>query len=1108
MSGRQSPDNAGNARRELTRGFVFLLVGLQVLLAVVVIAGAVQYARQMRGNALEGHLNQAAANVRDVEEHLTQTLHLAGLTLANLEELSGYQPGRAVAETQARLEKMQRQMPVLRSLSFADRDGRILASSVTANVGRQVDLASLLPLAPVERPHVVRLGIPWEGRDFSDGRPTTPERPVGARANAFFPLALSLPGENALVALAAINTDYFLNRISGSFDRDLLHVAVFDYNGILLLSNESEPPAGSRSADAELLARVKESEIGQQLDGRAHDSEALTAFRASRNYPFFVVGHARHAAVLAKWREETIATFAALGFALLATLMITGLLTARLLAAYAKENRLREEQRLAASVFEHSNDGIVITDNETTILSVNPAFERISGYRADEAVGQTPRLLSSGHHDKDFYARMWQAIVEKGEWGGEIVNRRKDGSTLTEWLTILRMRDARGEQRGYIGIFHDISEMRRSEQMIRQLSAAVEQSPSSIVITTLEPAIEYVNPHFLRATGYAPEEVVGKNPRFLQSKLTPPETYRAMWDRLTAGEIWEGEFTNRRKDGSIYYEHATLAPVRNSSGQIVRYLAIKHDITERKKLEREIVEAKEAAEASNRAKSEFLANMSHEIRTPMHGIIGMTQLVLDSELSGEQRDLLAKAHGAAESLLGILNDILDFSKIDAGKLAFECIPFNLQAVLDHLRDMFGIMAESKGITLSLRCDPETPTHLVGDPTRLAQVLTNLLGNAIKFTDAGQVTLDVRPANAANAGANPVRLRFEVGDTGIGIAPEQLGRLFHAFDQGDNSITRKYGGTGLGLAISQRLVVMMGGRIEADSAPGKGSRFTFTASFARAASPVAALSQGARSPHAALAGVAVLLVEDNPLNQQLVRTLLERVGVKVTVAENGAEAIEALAGAASFDAVLMDVQMPVMDGLTATRRIRADARFAGLPIIATTAHAMADDREECLAAGMQDYLSKPIDVARLYQKLAHWTGRRIAPAAADPSPALPAPAALLAERDAAIRRMGGQADIYRLSLAAFLDDQAAAVERLRTHLVAGDLGSGHLVAHTLKGTAAVIGATPLKNAAAALDETLRAGILPPDWETQLGRIAGLLRETLEAVRKELETAEAR
>jgi len=1106
MFDRHDPDNAEGAKRELTRGFVFLLVGLQILLAVVVIAGALLYARQTRGNALEAHMNQVATHVRGVEEHMTQTLYLVGETLANLQELSGYQPGQPIAEAQARLEKIQRQMPVLRSLSFADHHGRIVASSVAANVGRQADLAAMLPQAPVERAHVLRLGTPWEGRDFFDGRPTTPENPVGPRANSFFPLALSLPGDDALVALAAINTDYFLNRLSGGFDRDLQHVAVFDYNGILLLGSESEPQAGSRRADAELLARVKEREIDQWLDGRIRDMDALMAFRASRNYPFFVAGHAGHAAVLAKWREETVATFLAAGIVLLATLMITGLLTVRLLRAYAKENQLREAQRLAASVFEHSNDGILVTGPDTTILSVNPAFERVTGYRADEALGQTPRLLSSGQHDKAFYTRMWQAIDQHGEWQGEIVNRHKDGSILSEWLTILHMRDARGMSRGYIGIFQDISEKRRSEQLIRQLSAAVEQSPSSIVITTTEPAIEYVNPCFTRVTGYALEEVVGQNPRILQSKLTPPETYRAMWDRLTSGEPWEGEFANRRKDGSIYYEHATLAPIRDASGQTVRYLAIKHDITERKRLELELVVAKDAAEASNRAKSEFLANMSHEIRTPMNGIIGMTQLVLDSELSGEQRDLLAKAHGAAESLLGILNDILDFSKIEAGRLEFERIPFNLHAVFDHLRDMFGLMAESKGIALALRHAPETPMHLVGDPTRLTQVLTNLLGNAIKFTDAGWVTLDVRPDGALDADG-PVRLRFEVGDTGIGIAPEQLGRLFQAFDQGDSSITRKYGGTGLGLAISQRLVVMMGGRIVVDSAPGKGSRFAFTASFAPAPAPVEATPHGVPQRLASLRGIAVLLVEDNPLNQQLTRTLLERAGMTVTIAGNGADALAVLKSSEPFDAVLMDVQMPVMDGLTATRHIRADTRFDALPIIATTAHAMAEDREECLEAGMQDYLSKPIDVARLYQKLAHWTGRRVAPATADP-PSIPhSPARLLAERDAAIQRMGGQVDIYRLSLSTFLDDQAGAAEQLRILLASGDLVASHRVAHTLKGTAAVIGATPLQNAAALLDAALKAGELPPDWEAQLERIAALLGETLDAAREELGMAAA-
>ncbi|MEW6164607.1 MAG: PAS domain S-box protein [Pseudomonadota bacterium] len=1099
-------------RHGAARSFLGLLIALQVLLAVAVVAIGWNGARQSRQKALEAHLQQAAIHVRGIEEHLTQSLHLASLTLGNLTELGRLDNLPTTVERNAALERIQRQMPALRSLSLTDRDGRIVVSSVPANIGTRIDFTPFLPPAPPQRKGLPRMGVPWEGRDFHDGRPSTPEHPVGEHANYFFPLVIALPDARGRFALAAINADYFLNRIVGVTDPDLGHIEVVDYDGRLLLTTLSSQAVGGSLDDPPLLARMRAGEIGASLGDRAHGVEVLTAFRASRNYPFFVLSHAWQKAALAQWQAETAALLSRIGFALAATLLITGLLTLRLRRAFAAEARLQEAQRLAAGVFEHSNDGIVITDADARILAVNPAFERITGYTAADAVGQTPRLLASGRHSAAFYAGMWRALTEHGQWQGEITNRRKDGTLLTEWLTISRVLDDRGGVARYVGVFKDVSVLRDSEQTIRQLSMAVEQSPSSIVITTLEPVIEYVNPHFTKVTGYAPEEAIGQNPRLLQSRLTPPETYETMWARLTAGENWEGEFINRRKDGTVYYERATVAPIRDAAGEIVRYLAIKHDITQQKALEQALVEAKNAAEASSRAKSEFLANMSHEIRTPMNGIIGMTQLALESGLDAEQAGLVRKAHGAAVSLLGILNDILDFSKIEAGKLEFERIPFNLRTVIDHLQDLFATAARKKHLHLLLQCAPEVPVDLVGDPLRLGQVLTNLIGNAIKFTRRGGVELRIGLV-AMLPDTQETALRFEVLDSGIGIAPEHMDRLFQAFRQGDGSITREYGGTGLGLAISQRLVAMMGGRIEVSSTRGAGSRFAFTARFGLSPMPVPAQSRALRDNNHSLTGLSALVVEDNPLNQQLAATVLERAGMRVAIAENGAEALARLAAEdAVFDIVLMDIQMPVMDGLAATRRIRADRRHAGLPIIATTAHAMADDRAACLAAGMQDYLTKPLDVAQLYAKIAQWTGKSGTELPLDEaSPEQPAgiitctPRAGLEDIEAAIGRMGGQEDIYREVVSTFLADQAGTALKLKAALAAGDIQGSHLVAHTLKGTAATIGAPELSEAARALDHDIKSGALPPDWPEKVAAIETQLAVTLTAIRGLLDSS---
>ncbi|MCX8086869.1 MAG: ATP-binding protein, partial [Rhodocyclaceae bacterium] len=399
------------------------------------------------------------------------------------------------------------------------------------------------------------------------------------------------------------------------------------------------------------------------------------------------------------------------------------------------------------------------------------------------------------------------------------------------------------------------------------------------------------------------------------------------------------------------------------------------DISARQETEAPQAAAREAAEAANRANIESLANMSHEIRTPMNGILGLTRLALEEELPPTAREYVRKAHESAEALLGILNDILDLSRIEAGRLPIEAIPFDLATPLSRIETLFGEAIRQKGLAFALDVAPEVPRGLVGDPLRLSQILTNLVGNALKFTERGEIRLAVRLLSRA---AERCELEFSVSDTGIGLAPEDQQRIFKAFTQADSSITRRYGGTGLGLAICRRLVAAMGGEIGVTSAPGKGSTFYFRLPFGLAEAALAPKPRSLRDAAPTLAGLKVLLVEDNATNRLVAQRLLEKAGVTVEVAENGAEALEKLAAAATpFDAVLMDVQMPVMDGLEATRRLKADGRFAHLPVIAMTADAMAEDRQRCLEAGMQEYLAKPIDFGELLTTLARATGRAAA-----------------------------------------------------------------------------------------------------------------------------------
>ena len=484
-----------------------------------------------------------------------------------------------------------------------------------------------------------------------------------------------------------------------------------------------------------------------------------------------------------------------------------------------------------------------------------------------------------------------------------------------------------------------------------------------------------VNEAAVNHYGYSHEE-------FLKMRIIdirPPEERARHLEALkTAGFAtgYVGEWRHQLKDGRIIDVDVTRHPL-DLNGRTVA-LAVLQDVTERKEVAAALEKAKEAAEEANRAKSEFLANMSHEIRTPMNGVLGMTDLLLDTELNPEQLEYASLAKSSAESLLTIINDILDFSKIEAGRLELESIQFNLRESLAPTFKTLAIRAHQKGLELTCDIHPEVPEQLVGDSGRLKQVIINLVGNAVKFTEEGEVGLRVSMDSNAPDG---LRLHFVVSDTGIGIAAEKQKAIFEAFSQADGSIARRFGGTGLGLTICSRMVEMMGGKIWVESAVGHGSAFHFTASLGVGKDVTKTPLLNAPGREQEPEGVAarrtvpegrklrLLLVEDDAVNQRLAQALLEKKGHRVTIAGNGREALAAL-DREKFDAVLMDVQMPEMDGFEATAAIRARERDTGrhLPIIAMTAYTMAGDRERCLKAGMDSYISKPLNFQELMDQL--------------------------------------------------------------------------------------------------------------------------------------------
>ncbi|HXL21598.1 MAG TPA: PAS domain S-box protein [Candidatus Dormibacteraeota bacterium] len=757
------------------------------------------------------------------------------------------------------------------------------------------------------------------------------------------------------------------------------------------------------------------------------------------------------------------------------------------------QETLNERSSFLNTLIFSSPIAIVAQDLEGLIEITNPAFHELFGYTAEECKGRPLDDLIAPGELRGEAGSIFDNVCGREVVRKTLQRKRKNGQGVSvEVQGVPLVID--GEVRGVFALYQDIGErlqaeerLKASEEIFRTLSAA---APIGIFRYDSSGQCSYVNQCWADMTGMSAQEAYSGGWRRVLHSEDEVRVRKAWKHAYERRERFAESYRYVHRDGHSVWVETAAQPIFDAAGVVRSYVGVVKDVTESRVVAERMREAKEAAEAASQAKSEFLANMSHEIRTPMNGILGMTELALDTDLSSEQREYLDMVKSSAEALLGIINDILDFSKIEAGRMDFESVPFSLIDCIEGALRPLALRAREKGLQLTWAFKGLVPEKVRGDSTRLRQILINLVGNAVKFTKRGGVSVTVErmaPADLAN-------IRFEVSDTGIGIAMDKHQSIFEGFSQADASTTREYGGTGLGLSISGRLVKLMSGEIGLESEPGRGSKFFFTL-------PFGAISEASRRPSPGtvpLAGecglvvdketeqgraegakpgrsLRVLLAEDNRVNQKLALRLLAKMGHKSVLAANGQEAVE-LVRHSEFDLILMDIQMPVMGGLEAVRQIRALERENGSrnTIIAMTAFAMAGDPEKYLASGMDGYVSKPIRVEALVAEIARCTNGRT-PKKEDhmQSSNADAPRSDF-EVAELLERVDNDRELLRELLDIFKEDAPRYVETLRDAVARGDAAKIASEAHALRGMLSNLSAKKAAAAAATLERLANQG----------------------------------
>lgn len=626
-----------------------------------------------------------------------------------------------------------------------------------------------------------------------------------------------------------------------------------------------------------------------------------------------------------------------------------------------ERKRAEDQLRKLSRAVEQNPTSIMITSLDGAIEYVNPKFTALTGYSLDEVMGKNPRILKSGVTSSLAYKHLWETITSGHEWHGEFQNCKKNGEFYYESASISPIADDKGVITHFLAVKEDITQRKKTEKLVKTLGKAVEQSPTSIIITNALGQIEFVNAKFSSFMQYSLDEVSGKNPRIFNPGHIPEEEFNWMWKTLRSGNIWKGETENRKNDGTRFWENVIISPLLEDEGTISNYILIMEDITEKKKMIDDLITEKNKAEESDRLKTAFLHNISHEVRTPMNAIVGFSEILNDADLPAADRkqytDIIIQN---SNQLLSIITDIINFATIEAGQEKINEKETDLNADITMLKEQFSLKAKKHDVALNTGTTlPDAEAMIRTDETKLIEILANLIGNAIKFTKGGQVDFGY----ALKKGF----LEFYVKDTGIGIPAGMHAEIFKRFRQVEMTTAREFGGSGLGLSISQAYVKLLGGDIWLTSEPGKGSVFYFTIPYHNVK------QQSLADSHAEGAlkfdfkeTKTFLIAEDEDSNYHLLEAFLSGYDLHLIRARNGIEAVTLCKSNPQIDLVLMDIKMPEMDGYEATKRIKLLRPL--LPVIAQTAYLTEADKHKALECGCADLISKPIKKELLIAKI--------------------------------------------------------------------------------------------------------------------------------------------